>query len=62
VRYLDPDPGGPFDAATGVNHERTEVRDERSPAAEVDLWTGCFTPRELRLLAAGRAAVESCGR
>lgn len=39
-----------FDAATGINHERTEVRDESGRVAEVDLWTGCYTPRELRLL------------
>lgn len=39
-----------FDAATGVNHERTEVRDEAGVASEVDLWTTCFTPRELRLM------------
>jgi SAM-dependent methyltransferase len=41
-----------FDADAGVNHERTEVRDESGAVAEVDLWTTCFTPRELRLLAA----------
>jgi SAM-dependent methyltransferase len=39
-----------FDAATGVSHERTEVRDAEGHALEVDLWTGCYTPRELRLL------------
>jgi SAM-dependent methyltransferase len=39
-----------FDAAAGISHERTEVRDEAGVAAEVDLWTGCYTPRELRLL------------
>lgn len=39
-----------FDAATGVCHERTEVRDPQGRIAEVDLWTGCYTPRELRLL------------
>jgi 2-polyprenyl-3-methyl-5-hydroxy-6-metoxy-1,4-benzoquinol methylase len=39
-----------FDAATGVSHERTEVRDPAGGVAEVDLWTGCYTPRELRLL------------
>mgnify|MGYP001035362934 FL=1 len=41
-----------FDAATGVAHERTEVRDPQGRPAEVDLWTGCYTPRELRLLLA----------
>jgi SAM-dependent methyltransferase len=40
-----------FDAATGVNHERTTVKDEQGTDAEFDLWTTCFTPRELRLLA-----------
>jgi SAM-dependent methyltransferase len=39
-----------FDAASGVAHERTEVRDPQGRPAEVDLWTGCYTPRELRLL------------
>lgn len=39
-----------FDAATGVSHERTEIRDPQGRVAEVDLWTGCYTPRELRLL------------
>jgi len=41
-----------FDAAAGVNHERTIVKDDAGAEAEVDLWTTCFTPRELRLLAA----------
>lgn len=41
-----------FDAQAGVNHERTELRDEHGRVAEHDLWTTCFTPRELRLLAA----------
>jgi SAM-dependent methyltransferase len=41
-----------FDADAGVNHERTVVKDEGGSDAEVDLWTTCFTPRELRLLAA----------
>jgi hypothetical protein len=40
-----------FDAEAGVNHERTEVRDETGTVKQVDLWTTCFTPRELRLLA-----------
>ena len=39
-----------FDAATGVNHERTEVRNEQGVVTEVDLWTTCFTPRELQLM------------
>lgn len=39
-----------FDADAGVAHERTEVRDPDGRPVEVDLWTGCYTPRELRLL------------
>jgi hypothetical protein len=39
-----------FDAATGVNHERTEIRNEAGEPVPADLWTGCYTPRELRLL------------
>lgn len=39
-----------FDADLGVAHERTEIRDPDGAVAEVDLWTGCYTPRELRLL------------
>lgn len=50
LRYLEDHDR--FDADSGVNHERTEVRDEAGAVAEVDLWTTCFTPRELRLLAA----------
>lgn len=49
VRWLED--GDTFDAATGVNHERTEIRDEQGEAREVDLWTTCFTPREFRFLA-----------
>lgn len=44
--------GAEFDADTGVNHERTEIRDEHGEAVETSLWTGCYTPRELRLLSA----------
>ncbi|MFN3257709.1 MAG: class I SAM-dependent methyltransferase [Ilumatobacter sp.] len=39
-----------FDADTGVNHEHTEVRDRDGRAMGAELWTGCYTPRELRLL------------
>lgn len=56
VRWLDPDRGS-FDAERGVNHERTEIRDESGRPTETDLWTTCFTPRELRLLAA-RSGLE----
>ncbi len=43
--------GDSFDAATGVNHERTEVRNAEGIGVEAELWTTCFTPRELRLMA-----------
>jgi SAM-dependent methyltransferase len=49
LRYLEQQDS--FDAEAGVNHEPTEVRDEDGAVAAVDLWTTCFTPRELRLLA-----------
>jgi SAM-dependent methyltransferase len=51
VKHLDGD-GSTFDAATGTNHERTTVKDEQGRDAEFDLWTSCFTPRELRQLCA----------
>ncbi len=44
--------GADFDADTGVNHEETEIRSETGEKRTVDLWTGCYTPRELRLLCA----------
>lgn len=44
-------PAGGFDAASGTNHEVTEVLDPSGHGLEVDVWTTCFTPRELRLLA-----------
>lgn len=50
--------GSDFDAVRGVNHERTVIKDEEGTDAEVDLWTTCFTPRELRLLAA-RAGLDA---
>lgn len=40
-----------FDVATGLNHERTTLRDEQGRSMETDLWTTCFTPRELALMA-----------
>jgi SAM-dependent methyltransferase len=51
VRFLEDHDS--FDAARGVNHERTTVRSEAGEDLDVDLWTSCFTPRELRLLAHG---------
>lgn len=51
VKYHD---GAAFDAATGLSHEKTEIRSEAGEVRAVDLWTGCYTPRELRLLLAGQ--------
>jgi SAM-dependent methyltransferase len=50
VRHLEE--GDTFDADTGVNHERATVVDAGGQPAQFDLWTTCFTPRELRLMAA----------
>lgn len=51
VRFLED--ADSFDPSTGVNHERTTLRSEASgDDVPADLWTSCFTPRELRLLAA----------
>lgn len=47
VKYHD---DAEFDADSGVSHELTEVRSESGEVRTVDLWTGCYTPRELRLL------------
>ena len=46
-----------FDVVTGINHEVTEVRSESGEARTVDLWTGCYTPRELGLLLGRRGLV-----
>jgi SAM-dependent methyltransferase len=40
-----------FDPATGVNHELAPVVGADGSTREFDLWTTCYTPRELRLLA-----------
>ncbi|MCC5953350.1 MAG: class I SAM-dependent methyltransferase [Acidimicrobiia bacterium] len=44
-----------FDAERGVNHEHTEIHDEVGARHPAELWTSCFTPRELRLL------LDACG-
>jgi SAM-dependent methyltransferase len=49
VRFLEA--GETFDPATGVLHERSVVRDAEGADREFDLWTTCFTARELELLA-----------
>ncbi|MCU1370830.1 MAG: putative methyltransferase [Ilumatobacteraceae bacterium] len=43
--------GSEFHVERGVNHETTVIKDEQGRDAEADLWTTCFTPRELRLMA-----------
>jgi SAM-dependent methyltransferase len=48
VRY--PQDAGIFDVETGVHHERTVIKNEAGREADVDLWTTCYTARELRLL------------
>jgi len=49
VRFHDEEDS--FDAASGVNHERTTLKSPEQRQMEAELWTSCFTPRELRLLA-----------
>jgi SAM-dependent methyltransferase len=49
VRYLGE---SDFDAATGINHEHTVIKSETGVDAEVELWTSCWTPKELRLACA----------
>jgi len=58
VRFLEA--GESFDAATGVLHERSTVRNEDGAEEVFDLWTTCFTARELELLA-GRAGLDVVG-
>lgn len=41
-----------FDAARGVNHEQTSLKDEAGHDHPAELWTTCWTPRELRLMCA----------
>jgi SAM-dependent methyltransferase len=39
-----------FDACWGVNRETTVVLDGFAAELPTEMWTGCYTPRELRLL------------
>ena len=50
IRHLED--GETFDPATGVLHETAMLRDESGCEQPYDLWTTCFTAREMRLLAA----------
>jgi SAM-dependent methyltransferase len=49
IRYLEDSDA--FDVERGVNHERSVLKDADGVEATHDLWTSCFTPRELRLMA-----------
>ncbi len=49
VRWLEDQDS--FDAASAVNHEHTEIRDTSGVTVPAELWTTCYTPRELRMLA-----------
>ncbi|MGB3413012.1 MAG: class I SAM-dependent methyltransferase [Microthrixaceae bacterium] len=53
VRYLEEQ--DQFAAASAVNHETTELIDGAGVKVGSELWTTCYTPRELRMLA------ERCG-
>ena len=44
-----------FDAATATAAEQTTIKNEQGEAAETTLWTTCYTPRELELLATAAA-------
>jgi len=44
--------GNDFDARSGVHRETTEIRDTHGNTIDTELWTTCFTPRELRLMCA----------
>jgi SAM-dependent methyltransferase len=49
VRHLEG--SDEFEADSGVNHEVASLMNEDGNQLEHDLWTSCFTPRELRLIA-----------
>lgn len=46
-------PEASFDIDSGTVHEVSAIRDEAGAEEPMDLWTGVYTPRELRLLAIG---------
>jgi SAM-dependent methyltransferase len=48
VRFLEEQ--DTFDAEAGINHEVAGVKNPAGEERQFDLWTSCFTPRELRLL------------
>jgi SAM-dependent methyltransferase len=42
--------GDSFDASSGVSHEVATVRGPDGAPSDFELWSSCFTPRELRLM------------
>ncbi len=50
--------GDRFDPITGVNHEIATLRNEAGIELERDLWTTCFTAREMTLLARGAGLTD----
>jgi hypothetical protein len=50
VRHLED--SDDFDVGAGVNYEQAPVKDADGKERQFDLWTACYTPRELRLMAA----------
>ena len=58
MRYLEDHDA--FHTDHGVNHEHTALKNEDGVEEWHDLYTSCFTPRELRLLAAN-AGLEVVG-
>ncbi len=46
-------PEATLDVDNGIVHERTAIKTESGYEEDVDVWTGVYTPRELRLLAIG---------
>ena len=58
VRFLED--GEAFDPGTGVLHERSTVRNEDGVEQVFELWTTCFTARELALMA-GRSGLDVIG-
>ena len=56
IRHLEP--GEAFDARTGVLHEKATLRDPDGHERDYDLWTTCFTAREIALLASAAGFVD----
>lgn len=57
VRYLEE--SDCFDALSGVNREVTMLRSPEGDETSFELWTTCFTPRELHLMCQAVGLVAS---